>query len=208
MAKAIHNGVSSELLSDAVWRKSSYSGAMGNCVEVARLASGDIAVRNSRIRRGLPSSTPKPRSRRSSREPRTVSSMTSPSEVVDANASTEEAAEETEKARVEDVLGRLIERGYKFVHPRDAAGEIVAVVGVRVHGNVVDVVRLDAEDEVTAIRMPEGEQDVLSPTTVLWRKDGAMCEVVDALLELPDASESLQTPAVGRRRHRPGLLGA
>ncbi len=47
--------------------------------------------------------------------------MTSPSEVVDANASTEEAAEETEKARVEDVLGRLIERGYKFVHPRDAA---------------------------------------------------------------------------------------
>ncbi|ACU98733.1 hypothetical protein [Saccharomonospora viridis] len=123
--------------------------------------------------------------------------MTSPSEVVDANASTEEAAEETEKARVEDVLGRLIERGYKFVHPRDAAGEIVAVVGVRVHGNVVDVVRLDAEDEVTAIRMPEGEQDVLSPTTVLWRKDGAMCEVVDALLELPDASESLQTQRSG-----------
>ncbi|ACU98734.1 protein of unknown function (DUF397) [Saccharomonospora viridis DSM 43017] len=52
MAKAIHNGVSSELLSDAVWRKSSYSGAMGNCVEVARLASGDIAVRNSRDPQG------------------------------------------------------------------------------------------------------------------------------------------------------------
>lgn len=37
---------------DVAWRKSSYSGAMGNCVEVARLASGDVAVRNSRDPRG------------------------------------------------------------------------------------------------------------------------------------------------------------
>ncbi|WP_298182371.1 hypothetical protein [Saccharomonospora sp.] len=106
--------------------------------------------------------------------------MTSQSEVVDAEVATEETV-------VEDVLGRLIERGYRFVHPRDAEGDIVTVVGVRAHGSVVDVVRLDAEDEVTAMRMPEGESDVLSPATVLWRKDGGMCEVVDALLDLPDA---------------------
>jgi hypothetical protein len=30
------------------WVKSSYSGPQGNCVEVARLAGGEIAVRNSR----------------------------------------------------------------------------------------------------------------------------------------------------------------
>lgn len=30
------------------WRKSTYSGAQGNCVEVAHLASGEVAVRNSR----------------------------------------------------------------------------------------------------------------------------------------------------------------
>jgi hypothetical protein len=36
------------LLQGAVWRKSSKSGASGNCVEVAALDSGDVAVRNSR----------------------------------------------------------------------------------------------------------------------------------------------------------------
>ena len=30
------------------WRKSSFSGAMGNCVEVAALVTDDVAVRNSR----------------------------------------------------------------------------------------------------------------------------------------------------------------
>ncbi|MFF5985567.1 DUF397 domain-containing protein [Prauserella flavalba] len=48
MAEAIRNGISSELLTEAAWRKSKYSGAMGNCVEVAPLANGQIAMRNSR----------------------------------------------------------------------------------------------------------------------------------------------------------------
>ncbi|WP_020669423.1 DUF397 domain-containing protein [Amycolatopsis nigrescens] len=43
------NGVSAELLTDAAWRKSKYSGALGNCVEVAPLPGGDIAMRNSRF---------------------------------------------------------------------------------------------------------------------------------------------------------------
>jgi hypothetical protein len=42
------NGVSADLLVDAAWRKSSYSGYNGNCVEVAPLADGSIAMRNSR----------------------------------------------------------------------------------------------------------------------------------------------------------------
>jgi hypothetical protein len=44
-----HNGMSATDLTGVAWRKSSYSGAVGNCVEVARLANGDIAVRNSRF---------------------------------------------------------------------------------------------------------------------------------------------------------------
>ncbi|MBK1784820.1 DUF397 domain-containing protein [Prauserella cavernicola] len=48
MAETIRNGISSELLTDAAWRKSKYSGAMGNCVEVAHLTGGQIAMRNSR----------------------------------------------------------------------------------------------------------------------------------------------------------------
>ncbi|ASR38613.1 DUF397 domain-containing protein [Prauserella marina] len=48
MAETIRNGISADLLADATWRKSTYSGATGNCVEVATMTDGSIAVRNSR----------------------------------------------------------------------------------------------------------------------------------------------------------------
>ncbi|QFU89262.1 hypothetical protein YIM_20415 [Amycolatopsis sp. YIM 10] len=48
----ISNGMPAELLAGAQWRKSSRSGAVGNCVEVAPLANGEIAVRNSRFPTG------------------------------------------------------------------------------------------------------------------------------------------------------------
>lgn len=44
----IRNGIPAEQLAEAIWRKSKRSGAVGNCVELAPLAGGDIAVRNSR----------------------------------------------------------------------------------------------------------------------------------------------------------------
>lgn len=52
MANEVHNGISAELLPNAQWRKSAYSGAVGNCVEVAALSGGEIAVRNSRDPKG------------------------------------------------------------------------------------------------------------------------------------------------------------
>jgi hypothetical protein len=52
MAKQYSNGMPATELVGASWRKSRYSGAMGNCVEVAPLASGEIAVRNSRFPEG------------------------------------------------------------------------------------------------------------------------------------------------------------
>jgi hypothetical protein len=52
MAIQIENGMSAELLSGVSWRKSRYSGAVGNCVEVATLESGEIAMRNSRFPAG------------------------------------------------------------------------------------------------------------------------------------------------------------
>ncbi|MEU9888248.1 DUF397 domain-containing protein [Sphaerisporangium sp. NPDC051011] len=39
-------------LSRATWRKSSYSGGNGNCVEMAELPNGMIAVRDSKVPNG------------------------------------------------------------------------------------------------------------------------------------------------------------
>lgn len=48
----IYNGMPAEDLSGVAWRKSKRSGAVGNCVEVARLSTGEIAMRNSRFPTG------------------------------------------------------------------------------------------------------------------------------------------------------------
>lgn len=52
MTDRIANGMSADLLTGVSWRKSSHSGALGNCVEVALLPSGEVAVRNSRFPEG------------------------------------------------------------------------------------------------------------------------------------------------------------
>jgi hypothetical protein len=85
----------------------------------------------------------------------------------------------------EDQLRALRARGFQFIDPRDADGEVVAVIGVRAHHNVIDVVRLKGEDDVTASRLP-GDADILAPATVFWQQTGSACEVLGKLLALPD----------------------
>ncbi|MFE7133172.1 DUF397 domain-containing protein [Streptomyces sp. NPDC057638] len=46
------NGIRASELTTAVWTKSSHSNATGNCVEVAGLPDGSVAVRNSRDPQG------------------------------------------------------------------------------------------------------------------------------------------------------------
>ncbi|MBB6118167.1 DUF397 domain-containing protein [Nocardiopsis algeriensis] len=48
----IYNGIPADRLPKVVWTKSSWSNPDGNCVEVAELPDGDIAVRNSRDPQG------------------------------------------------------------------------------------------------------------------------------------------------------------
>jgi hypothetical protein len=88
---------------------------------------------------------------------------------------------------VESRLRALIAGGFRFVHPRDAQGELIAVVGVRVHHNVVDVLWLHGEDDARAARMPADEADVLSPGTVLWLARGSAVDVLAELTALDDA---------------------
>lgn len=52
MATEVHNGMSAADLIGVKWTKSAHSDALGNCVELAVLDGGDIAVRNSRFPEG------------------------------------------------------------------------------------------------------------------------------------------------------------
>ncbi|WP_037354007.1 hypothetical protein [Amycolatopsis orientalis] len=87
---------------------------------------------------------------------------------------------------IEQGLQQLIARGYQFVHPTDGSGEVQAVVGVRVHDNVVDVVRLNAEDDVEATRLPGDEQNIFAPASTLWRTRGEASQVLGEVLALPE----------------------
>lgn len=49
---SLPNGISAALLQDVPWQKSSSSSREGNCVELAALPDGQIAVRNSRDPQG------------------------------------------------------------------------------------------------------------------------------------------------------------
>ncbi|MFJ8510187.1 DUF397 domain-containing protein [Streptomyces avermitilis] len=45
----VENGAGASAIEGVRWRKSRHSGGNGNCVELARLSSGDVVIRNSRF---------------------------------------------------------------------------------------------------------------------------------------------------------------
>jgi hypothetical protein len=95
------------------------------------------------------------------------------------------------------LLNALIERNFRFSYLRDADGDLVAVHGVRVHDNVIDLVVLRAEDDARAVRMPGDEPHVLQPGTILWETTGHAGSVLGKVLALPDRSASQQLAGTG-----------
>lgn len=83
-------------------------------------------------------------------------------------------------------LAELVAKGFRFMHPRNPDGQVVAVIGVRAHHNVIDVVWLRGADDVVATRMPGDETNFLTPTRITWRSAGPADEVLSELLGLPD----------------------
>ncbi len=87
---------------------------------------------------------------------------------------------------ITDGLQALIARDFHFAHPRASDGSLIAVVGIRAHHGVIDIVQLYGENDADAARIPGEEPDVLFPKTVLWRTVGAADEVIAEALELAD----------------------
>lgn len=108
-----------------------------------------------------------------------------------------DAQEGTSAVETEALLQGLMERGYRFVHPRDTEGEVIAVVGVRAHGTVIDVVRLESEDDAVAMRLPGSEPDILAPSEVLWSESGCVRKVVSTVLALPDDDAGAESTTGG-----------
>ncbi|MER7014089.1 hypothetical protein ABT324_21930 [Saccharopolyspora sp. NPDC000359] len=94
-------------------------------------------------------------------------------------------------------LQALVARDFQFAHPRDADGGLVAVVGIRVHRGVFDIVQLFGENDADAARVPGDEPDVLFPSKVLWRTNGSAREVINELLALGDPAPDMGSPAAG-----------
>ena len=91
----------------------------------------------------------------------------------------------TAAVSVDAQLRALVRRGFQFVDPRDDNGDVLAVVGVRAHDDVIDVIELHGEDNTVATRMPH-DQDVLAPRRIYWREQGPASVVMAKLLFLAD----------------------
>lgn len=93
------------------------------------------------------------------------------------------------------MLRALVARGFRFIYPRGATGDLLAIQGVRVHDNVIDVVVIRDEHKAKAARMPGDEPDILSPATTLWQTTGQARSVLVALLALRDRAGNALAPA-------------
>lgn len=85
-----------------------------------------------------------------------------------------------------DGLHTLTSHDFHFAHPHDAQGRLIAVIGIRAHHEVIDILQLYDEHDAEAARIPAEEPDILFPRTVLWHTTGTAQEIIDATIALAD----------------------
>lgn len=98
---------------------------------------------------------------------------------------------------IAEKLRQLMACGYRFVHPRNKDGHVVAVTGVRAHHDVIDVFLLYGETAANAARMPRTEPDIYFPRRVLWRTSGTPDAVIEDLLSLAEPAPRTTDAAGG-----------
>lgn len=85
-------------------------------------------------------------------------------------------------------LRQLVLRGFQLMPPvRDGTGELEALIYVRPHGDVIDIVEVLAEDHVRAARVPRRGEIRTDDSAAYWRITGDVIEVVDQVLALPES---------------------
>ncbi|TDC88997.1 hypothetical protein E1161_22525 [Saccharopolyspora aridisoli] len=83
-------------------------------------------------------------------------------------------------------LRQLVLRGFQLMPPvRDGTGELEALIYVRPHGDVIDIVEVLAEDHVRAARVPRRGEIRTDDNEACWRTTGTVVDVVDQVLSLP-----------------------
>ncbi|MEV4645431.1 hypothetical protein [Saccharopolyspora sp. NPDC049357] len=84
-------------------------------------------------------------------------------------------------------LRQLVLRGFQLMPPvRDGTGELEALIYVRPHGDVIDIVEVLAEDHVRAARVPRRGEIRTDDNAAYWRTNGNVVDVVDQVLALPE----------------------
>lgn len=98
---------------------------------------------------------------------------------------------------ITDGLQALIAHDFSFAHPRDSSGSLIAVVGIRAHRGVIDIIQLYDERDAIAARLPGDEPDVLFPRRVIWRTNGTAHEVIGEMLAMGDPAPEQGTNGDG-----------
>ncbi|UJW28726.1 hypothetical protein L3Q67_26040 [Saccharothrix sp. AJ9571] len=85
---------------------------------------------------------------------------------------------------IDPILHRLIAAGWEFWHPRNDAGEVIAICAVRRWVPAgEDVLMFYAETDAAGVRFnPAGE--------AVWHRTGTVVEVAEQMLELPHPDTS------------------